>query len=272
MKNRIMQLCFYLLTISIFSGNLFAEEKLLKEAKKEKEVTNYKDLKRYLLPKKHPLHAYLRVLFSNPSMFKSPEHFTQAGFIVKRGHNSLMVGFHPSVKNYLFKKFQNKISQQNQLNNFVKRIKGAEIVRQYIKTHHFQHLQVPRKWLYKLPTFFSHDLREPAYLLIVENMDIYDWNSPDGEAKRLYYNMSKEMLTELCMTLHGVGGCDGYPRNQPFTRSGKIAFVDTEHVGKTKMKNHFVKHIVPALNEELQAYALALWMHLEEEEIARNKQ
>ncbi len=220
----------------------------------------------YLIPKHHPLREQLHHLFKHSHMFGSAESFTNAGFEVRFGHRDLMVGAYPSFPEYLFKKFADCRSQKMQLKNFIKRIEGAKVLRQYIEDHNFKHLVVPEKWLYKLPRRFSKKPKnKPAYILIVENMDIYDdWDDLNGEARNRYYNMDIEMLTELCTVLHDVGGCDGYPRNQPFTRSGKIAFVDTEHVGK--LKGHFIKHIVPALNEELQVYALALWEKLEQEE------
>jgi len=91
--------------------------------------------------------------------------------------------------------------QNTQLKNYARRIKGAHILRQFIKAHHFNHLVVPQKWLYELPSFFAENNDTKAYILIVENMDIYDdWNNPQGEARKLYYTMDKEKLTQLCMT------------------------------------------------------------------------
>ena len=256
-----IRLLFFSIIVVIcgFCQNLHADRECCLRRQAEEHRRDHKYLKSYLIPKNHPLHKHLRYLFSHSCMFRSAEKFRDAGFIVKLGHRNLMVGAFPSLPEYLFKKFADCRSQKNQLGNYIKRIKGARVLRQYIKEHNFKHLVVPEKWLYKLPGRFSkNSTNGVAYILIVENMDIYDdWDDPDGVAKNLYYNMNIEMLTELCTILHDVGGCDGYPRNQPFTRSGKIAFVDTEHVGQ--LKGHFVKHIVPALNEELQAYALALW-------------
>jgi hypothetical protein len=246
------------------SARLYGETDVARKQGQEDAPSQTK-INSYLLPKHDPLYKQIPQLLHNPDMFKSPRHFEKAGFTVKRGHRKLMVGFHPFIPHHLIKKFSDKMPQAMQLENYIKRIKGAEILRNYIHKHHYTHLVVPEKWLYKLPKKFSK--KGSAYLLIVENMDIYDdWEDPNGEARQLYYNMDKETLTELCTILHDVGGCDAYPWNQPFTRSGKIAFVDTEHVGKRKFHDYFIKHIVPALNEELQAYALALWAKLEEED------
>ncbi|WP_068466905.1 hypothetical protein [Candidatus Protochlamydia phocaeensis] len=226
----------------------------------------------YLIPKDSLLAEYLKALFNNPSMLNSVEHLKKAGFTVKNGNHKngrhrLMVASHPLLPYLMFKKFPNGQPQKQQLDNFLKRIHGAEILRRAIAKHNCKHLVVPQKWLYKLPQAFA-DSNGPSYLLVVENMDIYDdWKDPNGVARSLYYNMDIETLTEFCIVLHEVGGCDAYPRNQPFTRSGKIAFVDTEHVGH--MKGHFLKHIVPELNPDLQAYAIALWNKLEQEKHGR---
>lgn len=230
--------------------------------------SNQKSLEPYLLPLNHPLQEKLLILFQNEHMFASPEKFSEAGFQVKLGHHRLMVGFHSCIPKYVIKKFSDRVPREMQLKNYIKRIGGAKILRRYIKEHNFKHLVVPKKWLYKLPRNIFN--KKKNYILIVENMNIYDdWEDLNGEARRGYYHMDKEILTELCMILHDVGGCDAFPWNQPLTHSGKIAFVDTEHVGNLKFFDYFIKNIVPALNEENQAYALSLWTKLEEEAQAR---
>lgn len=276
-----VNIIFILLTCHIYE-NLYAE--INTKTANSVSTTDKNSLKRYLLPNQHPLHSQLKDIFVYSNMFQSIKHFRKAGFQVRESPNHfkdvgfkgndknrkgkprlwrIMVAAHPSCPGYLFKKFTDKISQEAQLRNYIKRIKGAEKIRNYINKHHFKHIVVPHKWLYKLPKSF-HRLKPNSYILVVERMDIYDdWEDPNGQARKLYYNMDKETLTEFCTLLHAIGGCDAFPRNQPFTRSGKIAFIDTEHVGQKE--EHFFKYIVPALNKELQAYAIALWAKLEAE-------
>ena len=189
-----------------------------------------------------------------------PENFQKAGFHVILGHRKLMVGEHPTIPGYLVKKFSDDKSQKVQIKNYLKRIRGAKAVKAYIQKHDFKHLIVPKKWIYQLPHRFSKKGRH-TYVLIVEKMEIYQWEDPNGKARELYYHMDKDILKELCTVLHDLKGCDAFPRNQPFTHSGKIAFIDTEHVGE--MKGHFFKHIVPELNDELKSYAVELWNHLD---------
>lgn len=247
-------------TLLVMSGfcDIHAKLEITQHHVKTDRVAN-NPLEPYLLPKDHPLQNILPGLFKDSHMFRSAKNFERAGFKIIRGHKELMVGAHPSLPHFLFKKFPDNHTQMLQVQNYIKRIRGAEKVREQIKKRNFHHLVVPRKWLYELPDRFSSKDGK-SYILIVENMDIYD----KKKNLKLYYNMDIDFLTELCTILHDVGGCDSFPRNQPFTHSGKIAFVDTEHVGQ--MIGHFHKHLVPALNKELQAYAVALWEKLEEEE------
>lgn len=246
-------------------GNLQAGIKPAKDLNQE-----CRSLNTYLLPNDHPAKNILPTLFLNPYMFASSKKWEKEGFTVKLGYK-IMVGFHPSLPGYVIKKFRNNVSPKKQLDNFIKRIEGAKLLKDYIAQHNFTHLTVPEKWLYKLPKCFSITGKE-TYVLVVENMDIFDdWDNPKGETRRLYYNMDMETVTELCITLHDVGGCDAYLKNQPFTHSGKIAFVDTEHVGVEKYHDYFKKNIVPFLNPEMQAYAVDLLQKLQEEEKKRKK-
>lgn len=258
-KKSAQQVLFFMIIMAIFSigSTLHAAGGLLPA--NEEPVSEEKILA-YLLPEKHRLQPLLATLFDDPNMFESYEHFKNAGFEIIRGNRFLLIGKHPSIPDYLFKKFSDKQSQQAQLNNYVQRIEGANVLRQAIRKRQFKRVVVPKKWLYELPSHFSKHRSEKTFLLIVERMDIY---TDHDERKLQYYNMDIDVLTEFCTILHDVGGCDAYPLNQPLTRSGKIAFVDTEHVGKRP--SNFKLKIIPNLNPELQAYALALWEKLEEE-------
>jgi hypothetical protein len=247
-----------LMMLFIFYEALHADQVIGHHALRERSLAPY------LLPKGNPLYQQLADLFHDPDMFHSQSHLKRAGFKVKSGNarTKLMVAGHSSIPHHLLKKFPDSVSQSKQLQNFIRRIQGADILRESIKKHNFKHLVVPGKWLYKLPKQFpSH-----SYVLVVEKMDIYDdGNDPKGETRKRYYNIDKEVLTELCILLHDIGGCDSLPRNIPFTRSGQIAFIDTEHVGTPKTREQFHRDTLPLLNPELQAYALALWEQLEEE-------
>lgn len=214
-------------------------------AKLSKEQIN-----QYLLPKDHPLTPKLKNLFKNRKMFKTAKEFRKEGFQLSFGHRRLMVASHPEISGYLIKKFPDSTPKEKQIENYIKRINGANEVRKQIAINHLMHLVVPHKWLYRTPY---------GYVLIVENMDILDIK----ETNRRYFQIDKEILTELCRLLHALGGCDAFTRNQPFTKSGKIAFVDTEHVGQKK--DAFQRHVMSHLRHEMQDYARWLWNKMEAE-------
>lgn len=193
-------------------------------------------------------------IFADPALFESPEQMRAAGFEVnQRVHEELMVATHPLLKTYIFKKYTNKIPQDVQLAKYIHRVNGARTIEKCIKKYSFKHLIVPRKGIYPLPPQFGKN----SYLVVAEYLDICSGDDHrSGENGQRYYNMSKDVLRELIYMMHVLGGCDAWPRNQPFTRQGKIAFVDTEHVGEKS--RHFARHIIPRLNPELQLYATQL--------------
>lgn len=196
----------------------------------------------------------LESLFTDPDLFESPEKMKEAGFIVnRRVHEELMVATHPLLKKYIFKKYTNKIPHEVQLAKYIHRINGARIIETHLTKYKFKHLVVPKKWIYPLPSHYG----EESYLVVAEYLPICKGDDHrSGENGQRYYNMSKEVLKELIYLMHKLGGCDAWPRNQPFTKDGKIAFVDTEHVGEKK--RHFARHIIPRLNPDLQKYANGL--------------
>jgi|GEM_PF-3253676 len=190
-------------------------------------------------------------LFSDPDLFESADQMRQAGFKVnRRVHEELMVATHPELPKYIFKKYTNKIPQDEQLAKYIHRINGALTIKRTLKKHKFQHLVVPRKGLYPLPPQYGQN----TYLVVAEYFDICSGDDQGtGENGQRYYNISPAVLRELVILMHTLGGCDAWPRNQPFTRDGKIVFVDTEHVGQKP--RHFARHIIPRLNPQMQQYA-----------------
>ncbi len=157
-------------------------------------------------------------------MFSSKRSFVAAGFDVKQAasHN-IMVGSHPSVERYLFKKYNNTVPLDEQEENYRNRVRGAEKVRQIIDRYRLRHLVVPRKWLYELPKKFS-ERRQSAYVLVVERIDLL---SVDESAKR-YRTIDPAALDALCHVLFKFSGFDAAIHNLLFTTSGQISFIDTE--------------------------------------------
>lgn len=189
-------------------------------------------LKDCLLPQDHPLQTRLRGLFKDSTMFASNECLSLAGFQpINREHRLLLVARHPTIKNYLIKKFKNNVSFKREIDNYLNRISAARALRKFIKLNNLKYISVPRKWLYPLPRRFSDPrTNQRSYLLIVEDMKICSGgDDPNGEIGKQYYNMNFDILRELCIVLYYFRGLDSSVRNMPFTQHGTIAFVDTEH-------------------------------------------
>ena len=170
---------FFTLALHLFCHSLRLDGALLNKVEVH-QVTfsnpTEKEIASLLLPVDHPIQNQLKELFKDPNMFQAIENFRQAGFDVVRSREDLLLGTHNSIKGFLIKKFSNKKSQSEQLKNYIKRIKGAKILRKYIQAHKLKkHFLVPKKWLYELPPNFSKSGR--AYLCFDcrKNEYFYRW-------------------------------------------------------------------------------------------------
>jgi hypothetical protein len=222
-------------------------------------------LQKYLLPNEHPLQSSLKRIFKRSSMFNNPIEFQHAGFhVLERVHRGLMVATHPSIKGYMFKKFQKSTSLADQLENYLKRIDGARALSDFISEKNLHYIVVPKKWLYRLPKKFSDQkTNEAAYILIVEHIDICEGNAdPSGENALKYFCIDDQVLQELCQILYRFRGLDSKLHNLPFTHQGQIAFIDTERW--ERKREGYLSQIIPFLSLEKQSFALSLFQTLDE--------
>ncbi len=206
-------------------------------------------LDQFILSTDHPLHQKLQALFTSRVMFDSTKRLAKRGFeINKRVHQKLAVFTHPSIPNYIFKKYLNSVDNATQMDLYVKRLQGAKVIKAVIDEHSLKNIVVPEKWLFKLP------YAEDEYLVVAEYFDLCPGDDdPKQENVRRYRQIEYKTLKELCTVMKQLGGCDAWPRNQPFTTDGKIAFIDTEHVGQKEA--HFHRHILPLLDSRRQEFA-----------------
>jgi hypothetical protein len=196
----------------------------------------------------------LRGLFRDPDMFDSPRSWQKAGFTVegKGTMSNIMVGSHSSVPGYLFKKYSREISLKEQLKNYRRRIEGADKLRTFVAAQQLTQIVVPRKRLHELPPEFSRK-GVPSYVLVVERLVLLE----SSESKRMYRQMSNEDLRQLCTVLRTFEGLDSGVRNVPFTRSGQIAFIDTER-WNSKKKVH-LHRIGEYLSDAQRQFAEAIF-------------
>lgn len=191
-------------------------------------------VKPYLLPDNHPDRKKLDRLFKKKRVVLDHETFRKSGFQFNERHNieSLVVGIHKSFPDVVVKTFLDcQLKKRDEWNNWVRRIQGAEIVREYIYTHALFDFEVPRKWIYPLP-YNPSPPEDPKYyrryfVLIAENMKIESLD----RTKELYGKIKNtECLDQLFEIIEKNGLSDSaYLRNIPFTKRGTITFIDTEH-------------------------------------------
>ncbi len=219
----------------------------------------WQQLEPYFLPDNHPLKPKLDRLFHKKRVTQSRQTFEAAGFakIKIREPTNLIIGRHPELTGYLLKVYLDTQPPVCEWSNWLKRIEGARSIRSCLKRHRFHHFVVPKKWIYPLPEepsppFSSHYHRK-NFILVVEDMRIL---KGEENKKAFKDKMTPEILDELYVILTEEGLIDSvYLDNIPFTKSGKIAFIDTEHHHLQPIK---YEKLTRYFSPDMQAYWQAL--------------
>ena len=170
-------------------------------------------------------------LFHDPAMFDSPSHWRRTGFEVEGEGlpSSIMVASHTLTPGGLFKKYSKSVPLKKQRDNYRRRIKGANKLRDFITDQQLSRFVVPQKHLYALTPVFSYK-GAPAYVLVVEKLLLLN----SAASKQQYLELDNEGLRQLCTVLRAFEGLDSGVRNIPFTANGQIAFIDTERWDEKK--------------------------------------
>lgn len=196
----------------------------------------------YLLPENHPVKPLLDALFGSARATFSLESLEKAGFPKSspRKFSKLIVTKHPAIPGYVFKIYldaQRYHKDQPEYISWILRIQGAELVRSEIVQAGIEaFFKVPKKWIYILP---KHPKPKDSYypkftILVEEDMQIL----PKKENEELWGSsyVTEGLLNQLYLLLKKVGLYDcAKPDNIPFSRDGKISFIDTETFGKSSV-------------------------------------
>jgi hypothetical protein len=159
-------------------------------------------------------------LFTDRRMFESFDRFSDAGFkLVDHSENKVMTGGHKAFPGYFFKKYNNDKPDKKQIRNYMHRIEGARLLRNFITERGFTTVIAPRKWLYELPASFPE-----RYLVIAERLALVDRSGTEDA----YGRIGKTQIAELATILYYFRGLNSTAANLPYTEDGKIAFIDTE--------------------------------------------
>jgi hypothetical protein len=198
-----------------------------------------------------PASSDLGRLFSDPTMFCCRECFRDAGFeVLDRGSDrTIMVGRHPDVPGYLFKKYSDRTSVGQQAANYATRVLGARRIRAFAADRGLRHVVVPRKWVRALSSRFGGR----SQVLIVERLKVLD----DDDTREAYEDIDEDVLRELCVVLLAFRGLDSWTKNLPFTRDGRIAFIDTERWERSERP--WLRHVGEHLSRSSWKIAQKIW-------------
>jgi len=216
----------------------------------------------HLLPEDHPIKPVLDKIFSESRAILGIKSLKKAGFIkpFARKWTHLVVTRHPDVPGYIFKLYldaQRYFKGKKEYDHWLERIEGVTMIKTEIQKRGWTDtFKTPIKWIYALPAEPSppKEFKRKNFILVEQDMDIlgtqenYDmWKS---EA------VTEELLTQfytICEEL-GLHDC-AKPDNAPFSRDGKIAFIDTQTFYYWPV---LYKKMTPYLSKERQTQWKAL--------------
>jgi len=219
----------------------------------------WKEVRSYLIPNNHPVKKKLDLMFSEARVLSDIESLENAGFeyLPPQHRTQMIVAKHPDLKGYVLKTYldeQEYYEGKPEHYYWIRRIKGARLIQNYINTHGYGDLfKVPKKWMYLLPDKPSPPRKylRKKFLLIAEDMELYD----DKTNEELWGNdkwATKKLLRALYAITTDLGLLDSAkPSNCFFSIDRKAAFVDTELYRRTHIR---YDKLTPFLSPSMQNY------------------
>jgi hypothetical protein len=216
-----------------------------------------KEIRPYLLPKKHPVRKHLDRISSQSRIILDQKSFEDSGFITlfHQPVSLIRVAKHPKLRGHLVKVYLDtqgeKLHGKQGWLRLTNRCKGAQNVRDLIKKKKLVHFSVPGKWLYP-PSTAHLPLNQPKtsvqpVILVVTDMKIV---SLDESVEAWKNKITRHHLDELyCVLSHGFASAY-LPFNVPYCKNGKFAFVDTEH--PKRLVDYNLAKVY--LSDEMRAY------------------
>lgn len=192
----------------------------------------------YLLPDDFEIKGKLDEIFSHGRVILNSSSLLKAGFTTSktREFSRIVVTKHPELPGYVFKIYlddesykSNDVAQRY----FLRRIKGALAVQKVIDENNLSDLfKVPKKWIYVLPDAIKAKKKYSykSFILVAEDMQIVSKDENKKAWKSSQVN--KNTLIGLHIILKDAGLLDcTHIDNIPFSKDGKITFIDTEVYG-----------------------------------------
>lgn len=216
------------------------------------------EVRPYLLPQDHPVKPLLDAIFYRTRAIFNLDTLVEAGFVKTkpRKFTKLVVTTHPAIPGYVFKLYldaQRYYKDKPEHYYWILRVQGAQKVRDAIQNYGLEKLfAVPKKWIYELP-------KEPKppngylnklYILVEEDMHIL--SKEDNKKTWASNYVTHDLLFHLFRLLKEIGLSDSAkPDNIPFSVDGRIAFIDTQTFGKSKVR---YEKLTPFLSESNRHY------------------
>ncbi len=223
----------------------------------DSEVWN--NLVQYFLPEEHPIKPILDEIFSQVRVVESLESMQAAGFKLTETQGTRVYAMkHPGIPGYIFKMYPDNKPTRIDYVSWSNRIIGAGLLRDQIhELGHGSMFKVAHKWIYPLPAEPSppeHLMNQRKnFVLIVDNMHILKKKENHRKWRSL---KKKKYLRALYAIIRPVGAGDCVRANNlPWSRDGKIAFVDTEIHHRWPIRYH---PLVEHLNESMRKFWLKL--------------
>lgn len=215
-------------------------------------------VKDYLIPNEHPIKGTLDQIFSRSRALSDKESMVAAGFApaVTQKHTGIIVTRHPELQGYVIKAYLDKEPYHDgkpEHHFWIKRVKGAQLVRASIAAHHYESIfKVPKKWIYLLPDEPSppHRYLRKMFILVEEDMDLLD----DKTNEQVWGSrwVTEDLLDALFTLTTEVGLADcTKPQNCPFSIDGKVAFIDTQTFNTDYVK---YQRLTPFLSSPMRDY------------------
>lgn len=212
----------------------------------------------YLIPTDHQIKSALDTIFSTTRATFNLNTLREAGFTKTRPRQftKMLVTSHPIFPGFIFKLYLDSQRYHKEIpeyKSWILRVKGANLIRRKIADLHLESIfKVPHKWIYHIPeAVVSLKGYYPRYYLLVEeDMELL----PRNKNKKMWASdlITPELLDQVFVILQELGLYDcAKPDNIPFSKDGRIAFVDTETFGSKKV---LFKKMIPYLSKSNQDY------------------
>ncbi len=226
----------------------------------------WQEVKPYFLPENHVIKEQLDKIFKKRRVIESRDSLRDAHFrVLSESEDSHMyVLRHKHIDGYIFKVYTDFGIDVDDSKKWLKRIHGAEAVRNHIKANDYDiFFKLPRKWIYPVPVNPAPNpsLKAKYFILVEEDMHLVEkkenkklWDSPVVD--KPFLDALFDLVTTLGMTNATM------PKNIPFSEDGKIAFIDTEisntwPVQLDQLNKHLSSEMKSYWKKKIKAYKKA---------------